>query len=415
MGLILQIPLDIPNVTIETMETTPQGHRIITVRSTVVGTTCHQCGQEITKIYGHDRPVMFRHLPILGKKTFICLHPIRYQCQFCRWNPTTTQKLSWYSSHCSCTKAFESHILLQLINSTVKDVCIKEDIGYEAVMGVIDRHLSHHIDWTVLTHLDVIGIDEIALKKGHKDFVTIVTARIDDETIILGVLTDRKKETVKTFLNTIPRHLRQTVHSVCCDMYDGFINAATEVFGKRVKIIIDRFHVAKLYRKGLDNLRKKELHRLKDTLSEELYKELQGAMWTLRKSEPDLSDQDDEVLAQLFNYSPRLKLAYDFCQELTNIFNEDVTRRQGKKKLKDWMKRVTESELTCFNKFLKTLSTWLDEIANYFISRLTSGFVEGLNNKIKVIKRRCYGILNPAHLFQRIHLDLSGYSIFAYG
>jgi transposase len=79
------------------------------------------------------------------------------------------------------------------------------------------------------------------------------------------------------------------------------------------------------------------------------------------------------------------------------------------------MKRVTKSNLSCFNTFLKTLSNWLDEIANYFISRLTSAFVEGLNNKIKVIKRRCYGILNPSHLFQRIHLDLSGYSIFAYG
>jgi transposase len=296
----------------------------------------------------------------------------------------------------------------------VQDVCIKEDVGYEAVMGTIDRHLSRTIDWTSFTHLDIIGIDEIALKKGHKDFVTIVTARIDDETIILGVLKDRKKETVKAFLHTIPRHLRQTVHSVCCDMYDGFIYAAKEVFGKRIKIIIDRFHVSKLYRKGLDNLRQKELRRLKETLSEEEYKQLQGAMWALRKSETDLEDKDDEVLAQLFKYSPQLELAYDFCQELTGIFNQDMTKRQGKKQLKGWMKRVTESALNCLNSFMKTLSNWLDEIANYFTSRLTSGFVEGLNNKIKVIKRRCYGILNPTHLFQRIHLDLSGYSIFAY-
>jgi transposase len=415
MSPILQIPLDIPNVTIETMETTTQGHRIITVRSTVLGTDCHQCGQEITKMYGDDRDIVLRHLPILGRKTFIRLHPVRYQCQSCRWSPTTTQKLSWYTSRCFCTKSFENQILLQLINSTVKDVCIKEDIGYEAVMGIIDRHLSRTIDWTPFTYLDIIGIDEIALKKGHKDFVTIVTARIDDETIILGVLKDRKKETVKAFLHTIPRHLRQTVHSVCCDMYDGFIYAAKEVFGKRMKIIIDRFHVSKLYRKGLDNLRKKELRRLKETLSEEEYKHLQGTMWALRKAETDLSNEDDEVLAQLFEYSPQLELAYDFCQELTGIFNQDMTKHQGKKKLKDWMKRVAESELTCFNNFRKTLSNWLDEIANYFISRLTSGFVEGLNNKIKVIKRRCYGILNPTHLFQRIHLDLSGYSMFAYG
>ena len=414
MSLILPISLDIPNLTLDHMETTTQGHRIITVRSTVLGTDCHQCGQEITKIYGNDRDIVLRHLPILGRKTFIRLHPVRYQCQSCRWNPTTTQRLCWYTSRCSCTKAFEDHIMLQLINSTVKDVSIKEDIGYEAVMGIIDRHISQTIDWTVFTHLDVMGIDEIALKKGHKDFVTIVTARIKDETIILGVVKGRKKKTVKAFLQTIPRYLRQSVHSVCCDMYDGFINAAKEVFGKRMKIIIDRFHVAKLYRKGLDNLRQKELRRLKESLTEEAYKQLQGVIWVLRKSETDLKDKDNAVLAQLFTYSPQLKMAYDFCQKLTGIFNRDMTKRQGKKQLKDWMKRVTESGLTCFNRFMKTLSNWLDEVANYFLSRLTSGFVEGLNNKIKVIKRRCYGILNPTHLFQRIHLDLSGYAIFAY-
>ena len=414
MSPILQLPLDIPNVAIENVETTTQGHRVITVRSTVLGTSCHQCGQEITKLYGEDRAVILRHLPILGKKTFIRFHPVRYQCPYCRWNPTTTQKLSWYTSRCSCTHAYEDHILLQLVNSTVHDVCMKEALGYEVVMGIIDRRLHHTIDWTVFTHLDIIGLDEISLKKGHKDFVSIVTARIDDETLILGVLKNRKKETVKAFLQTIPRHLRKTVHSVCCDMYDGFINAAKEVFGKRIKIIIDRFHVSQLYRKGLDHLRKKELRRLKGVLSEEEYKDLQGVMWVLRKAESELEDEEDDLLARLFEYSPALEIAYDFCQELTHIFNQDVTKRQGKNKLKDWMKRVRESDLTCFNKFLKTLENRLNEIANYFISRLTSGFVEGLNNKIKVIKRRCYGILNPTHLFQRISLDLSGYSTFAY-
>ncbi len=197
-------------------------------------------------------------------------------------------------------------------------------------------------------------------------------------------------------------------------MSEGFINAEKEVFGKLIKIIIDRFHVSKLYRKGFDNLRKKELHRLKKVLSDEEYKDLRGAMWALRKSEGNLEDEDNDLLERLFEHSPKLEIAYDFCKELTDIFNQDMTKRQGKNELKNWMKRVRESVLNCFNAFLKTLENWLDEIANYFISRLTSGFVEGLNNKIKVIKRRCHGILNTTHLFQRIHLDLSGYSIFAY-
>src|SRR2546428_10293644 len=93
----------------------------------------------------------------------------------------------------------------------------------------------------------------------------------ETETVILGVLPDRKKATVKTFLSSIPQRVRQTIHSVCTDMYEGFVNAAKEVFGKHVKIVIDRFHVAKLYRSGLDNLPKDELQPLKQELSEEAY------------------------------------------------------------------------------------------------------------------------------------------------
>ena len=91
-----------------------------------------------------------------------------------------------------------------------------------------------------------------------------------------------------------------------------------------------------------------------------------------------------------------------------------MTKRRAKYALKHWMKRVQGSTVHCFDTFVKTLEKWIDEIANYFLDRQTSGFVEGLNNKIKVIKRRCYGILNVKHLFQRIHLDLSGYALFAW-
>jgi transposase len=231
---------------------------------------------------------------------------------------------------------------------------MKEDVGYEAIMGIIDRHIDCRVDWDQFTRLDVIGIDEISLKKGHRNYVVIVTARIDDKTVILGVLKNRKKDTLKAFLSEIPQHLRKTVHSVCSDMYDGFIYAAKEVFGKRVKIVIDRFHVAKLYRSGLDTLRKQELRRLKGTLSEEDYKQLKGAMWALRKQESNLEDEEPDLLVRLFAYSPHLKMAYDFCQDLTDIFNQDVTKRKAKNKLKEWMKRVRESEVNCFNSFLTT-------------------------------------------------------------
>ena len=214
-------------------------------------------------------------------------------------------------------------------------------------------------------------------------------------------------------LLSIPKRLRRRVRAVCSDMYDGFLNAAREVFGKKVQLVVDRFHVAKLYGRGLEALRKKELKRLKEELSDKEYKELKGVMWMLRKKEEDLTEQEAQVLAQLFTYSPLLKQAYAFRNELTAIFELEISKRHAKQKINGWMKRVKSSGVRCFDKFLKTLNTYKNEITNYFVDRYTSGFVEGLNNKIKVIKRRCYGIRNIKHLFQHIYLDLSGYSLYA--
>ncbi len=76
------------------------------------------------------------------------------------------------------------------------------------------------------------------------------------------------------------------------------------------------------------------------------------------------------------------------------------------------MRRVTSSGLSCFNRFIKTLTTHLEIISNYFLSRQTSGFVEGLNSKIKVLKRRGYGFTNRKRLFQRVYIDLHGYALF---
>ncbi len=405
--------LNIPDVRTVKTETDRHGNVIITVESTVRGTCCGKCGRKIYKPYGHGRDILLRHLSVFGRKTCIYICPPRYQCIYCEGSPVTTQKSAWYEQRSHCTKAYEDHVLLQSVNSTVADVSIKEDIGYEAVMGIIDRRIAVRADWKEIRKLDVLGPDEISLKKGHKDYVTIVTAHTGGKTVILAVLKDRCKKTVKKFLKMIPKRLKKTVRGVCSDMYDGFINAAKEVFGKRIRIVIDRFHVARLYRKDFEGLRKKEMRRLKKELSEEEYGKLKGAMRALRKKEKELSDEEKQVLKCLFGHSPKLETAYRFCMELTDIFEDDISKSEAKQRIRIWKIPVRTSGLKCFDSFLKTLKKRSEEITNYFVSRQTSGFVEGLNNKIKVIKRRCYGIINISNLFRRIFLDLRGYSLFA--
>ncbi|WP_369692160.1 transposase [Desulfonema ishimotonii] len=102
-----------------------------------------------------------------------------------------------------------------------------------------------------------------------------------------------------------------------------------------------------------------------------------------------------------------------FADYVVGIYEENISKAGAEDKIRAWMLRVRNSGLTAFNSFLSTLGRRWEEITNYFIDRQTSGFVEGLNNKIKVLKRRCYGIINIGHLFQRIMLDLKGYSLFA--
>lgn len=155
MRKTFEIPLDIPDVTIQTVETDRHGDFVITVKSTVEGTSCQTCGKKVTKVYGYDREITFRHLPILGRKTSIRLRPVRYQCPYCDEHPTTTQQLSWYTPKSPYTKVYEAHILLKFVNSTVQDVCMKEAMGYEAVMGILDRHIQGEVDWKQFSRLDI--------------------------------------------------------------------------------------------------------------------------------------------------------------------------------------------------------------------------------------------------------------------
>ena len=140
----------------------------------------------------------------------------------------------------------------------------------------------------------------------------------------------------------------------------------------------------------------------KKGLSEAEYADIQGILWPIRKNSKDLTDEDLEKLNRLFEYSPDLKLAYSFREELTSIFERQLTKAEAKQQLLAWQDKISQSSLTCLTTFLTTLNNWLDKIINYFAGRFSSGFVEGLNNKIKTTKRRCYGILRNTTLFQRL-------------
>ena len=200
-------------------------------------------------------------------------------------------------------------------------------------------------------------------------------------------------------------------------MWEGYLKAIAEFIADHDDVsaspVIDRFHVAQHYRDDFDDLRKKELKRLKKELPKESYdQDCKGMLWTLRKNYSALDLDERLSLRRLFFHSPTLHQAYTFREELTAIFNLNLSVAEADLRLLAWVRKVERSDLDTFDGFIKTLRNHWQYIINYFEQRITSGFVEGLNNKIKTIKRRCYGIRKVSTLFQRIWLDLHGPDLF---
>jgi transposase len=408
MDNFIQVPLNLPDVRVLSTQRTEQGHWLIHVESTLEGTQCRRCGREIRDLHGVDAAVRLRHLPLFDVPVLLEMRPKRYRCPSCTGNPTTTQRCEWYEPRSPNTKAYEQWALRMLINSTVADAARKLGVSEETIDGLLDRWIERAVDWDAWERLGVIGLDEIALKRGHRDFVALVTVPLEAGGVeIVAVLADRKKQTVAAFLRAIPETLRRTIERACTDMYEGFVNAIKEAI-PWAEIVIDRFHVARASRDCADTVRQKELKRLKRALPKAEYAEITGAMWPFRKQPGDLKPEERELLERVFRYSPKIEAAYHLREDLTDLFERDYTQAGAKRAIRVWCTRVRESGLAEFESFLGTLDRWMEEITNYFQGRQTSGFVEGFNNRVKVLKRRCDGIFNVGSLCQRLTLDWHG-------
>ena len=191
----IQIPLDIPDVEVLQTEVHPDGKLLIWVESQVENVACGLCGREVRATFGHGQELQLRHLPVLGMETYICIRPRRGRCLECETEPTTTQVSEWYEQRSPHTRAYDRYLLKQLVNSTIEDVSLSENVGYDAIVGALNRQIDTQVDWEQVDDLSTVGIDEVAMSKGRKNYAAIITARQKDGKVrILAVLPDRKKQ-----------------------------------------------------------------------------------------------------------------------------------------------------------------------------------------------------------------------------
>jgi transposase len=229
-----------------------------------------------------------------------------------------------------------------------------------------------------------------------------------DNKRILDVLENREKATVLAYLKAGKASgLLAAVEEVTTDMWDAYVAASREAFGDGVVITIDRFHVMKNFQEALTAARR-ELQR---TLPEEAKIKLKGSRWWWVTNSENLREEDREKFAHLRQEFPQLNALWEQREQLRAIFENRtiLTPERGRERLQEWMAEVKKLGLAALDKFCKTLTNWMDKIANYFKARSSNGRTEGLNHGIRAILWRTYGMLNFENFRLRV-LDRFGYS-----
>ena len=191
---------------------------------------------------------------------------------------------------------------------------------------------------------------------------------------MLEVIDSHKSDEIIEVLKAQPLAMRENVKEVSVDMWGGFEKVIKEIFPNAL-IVIDRFHVMKLVNKALNKIR--------------LLLELKGLKnrYLLLRNGVDLSEEEKGDLQELLNQSPCLSIAYELKEELRDIYETSISVKMGLRRLKKWL----ISARIILGKTADTLERHIQEICHYFINRTTSGTMEGINNKIKLIIRQSYG------------------------
>jgi transposase len=222
---------------------------------------------------------------------------------------------------------------------------------------------------------------------------------------VLDVLEGRDKDLVSNYLRANKGGLLAQVEEVTTDMWDGYVNAAREVFGPTLRVTIDRFHVVKNFQEQLTQARR-EIQR---GMSKEEAKELKGTRWLWQKNPENLTADEQQQLSGLKERFPRLRQLVEQRESLRAIFEDRSIQdaASGVRRLRAWMEQAQTLGLKALQAFCKTLSNWLELIANYFVSRSSNGRTEGFNHGLRAILWRGFGMLNFQHFRLRV-LDRFG-------
>jgi transposase len=344
---------------------------------------CTHCGTISAEVHQEEHRCI-RHLDVWGKRTFLHFMGRRFQCEHC--GRTFAEQLPFVDSHRRQSRAFEKHVYQSCINGTCKAVAVRESLSHSTTKEIFNR-------WAALKEKSsvagtrVLGIDEISLKKRHRQFVLVISDIAGKS--ILAVLPDREKRTLERWLDALSPQERKSIRFVSIDMWAPYHQAARSKL-PRAKVVVDRFHVMKQLNTRLTQLRTE----YQKGLPPEMRSVIKGSRWILVRNRSELSPAEEEQLNKILELCPELRTLYLLKEEFRRIFETIYCRQKAARFLWAWVLKANSTGNKHLAKFVITLRNWWEEILNYFIQRITNGFVEGLNGALRTIMRIAYGYRN---------------------
>jgi transposase len=214
----------------------------------------------------------------------------------------------------------------------------------------------------------------------------------------------RGKAALRDCFSVLSKGQKMAVEWFCCDMHAPFIEGA-KTHLPNAKICVDRFHVVQLANKAFDQVRKEEIARAESQFQKDML--LPSRRFILVSREKDLSKAERKQLVQLREENENINTAMVLVEYIHKAFDK-ITLKSFRATMGNWYQVVRESKLTPFLKFAKTIRQYRKLIENYILSRLTTAVSEGLNNKIKALKRAGYGYSSKNYFRNKI-LQRAGY------
>ncbi len=335
---------------------------------------------------------------MLGLKTFPYIPLRRVCCDYCG---VRVEALAWLSRYSRLTQRLhnQTEALARLL--PVKHTAALVDLHWDTVKNIDKLRLSREVrepDWSRVRHL---VMDEFAIHKGHRYATVIVNA--DNHQVLWVCLGNRRVE-VRPFFEYLGEHCKD-IEAVAVDMNTAF-DLEVKQHCPHAEVVYDLFHVvAKYGRKVIDRVRVDRANELEhDKPARKLVK---GSRWLLLKNRVNLNARQAVSLEELLQANQPLSTVYILAEQLKSIWRAP-TVWEAFLRWRAWLRQAEQSNLAPLKLFAKRLKLYLRGILAAARYRLHTSCIEGINNKIKVIKRMTYGFRDNEYFFLKIKAAFHG-------